>query len=145
VEFDPTRDYPLGAQRPELVATPSGIRLSEITLDTLRAGLLDADDIRATAETIRRQAAVALAAGRRPLAENLERAAELATVSADTVLDVYTALRPDRATGEELEAWAQRLEHDFDAPRTAAFVREAKDVYERRGLLVKDERRHAQI
>jgi len=145
VEFDPTRDYPLGAHRPDLVATPSGVRLSDITLDALRAGLLDADDIRATAETIRRQAAVALAAGRRPLAENLERAAELAIVPADTVLEIYTALRPGRATAEELEAWARRLENDFDAPRTAAFVREAKDVYERRGLLVKDERRHASI
>jgi propanediol dehydratase small subunit len=145
VEFDPTRDYPLGARRSELVTTPSGLRQDEITLDALRAGSLDADDLRATADTIRRQAAVALAAGRRPLAENLERAAELASVPAETVLEIYTALRPDRATGDELDAWALRLENEFEAPRTAAFVREARYAYERRGLLAEDERSHAQI
>ena len=116
-----------------------------MTLDALRAGSLGADDIRATAETIRRQAAVALAAGRKPLAENLIRAAELASVPAEIVLEIYTALRPRRATGDELEAWAERLERDFDAPRTAAFVREARTVYERRGLLAVDERSPAQI
>ena len=135
MEFDPTRDYPLGARRPELVATPSGLRQDEVTLEALRAGSLDAEDIRATAETIRRQAAVALAAGRTQLAENLERAAELASVPAETVLELYTALRPRRATATELEAWAERLEREVGAPRTAAFVREALQVYEQRGLL----------
>jgi propanediol dehydratase small subunit len=88
---------------------------------------------------------VALAAGRRPLAENLLRAAELAAVPADTVLEIYTALRPRRATSAELEAWAERLERDFAAPRTAAFVREALTVYARRGLLAADERSPAQV
>jgi propanediol dehydratase small subunit len=31
-------------------------------------------------------------------------------------------------------AMAKRLEEDFDAPRTAAFVREAAEIYLRRGL-----------
>jgi propanediol dehydratase small subunit len=145
VEFDPSRDYPLGARRPDLVRTPSGLAQEGVTLAALRAGSLDADDIRATAETIRRQAAVALEAGRQPLAENLMRAAELATVPAETVLEIYTALRPRRATAAELEAWAERLERELDAPRTAAFVREALAVYEQRGLLAADERSAAQI
>jgi propanediol dehydratase small subunit len=145
VEFDPTRDYPLGARRPELVTTPSGLQQSEVTLDSLRAGLLDPDDIRATAETIRRQAAVALAAGRTQLAENLMRAAELAAVPAERVLELYTALRPRRSTAGDLTALADEFEQQHAAPRTASFIREALGVYERRGFLAVDERSPAQI
>ena len=145
VEFDPTRDYPLGRRRPDLVKTPSGLPQNDVTLEALRAGEVDADDVRATAETIERQAAVALAAGRKPLAENLLRAAELASIPAETVLEVYTALRPRRATAAELRAWAERLERELEAPRTAAFVREALAVYLQRGLLALDERSPAQV
>lgn len=145
MEFDPTRDYPLGARRPELVTTPSGLLQSEVTLDSLRSGLLDPDDIRATAETIRRQAAVAVAAGRTQLAENLMRAAELAAVPAERVLELYTALRPRRSTAGDLTALADEFEQQHAAPRTAAFIREALGVYERRGFLAVDERSPAQI
>jgi propanediol dehydratase small subunit len=132
--FDPLRDYPLGQRRPDLVATPSGLALDEVTLESLRAGRLRWEDLRATAETLRRQSAVAHVAGRTPLAENLARAAELAGVPDDTVLAVYTALRPHRSTAEELDAWALRLE-ELGAPLTAAFVREASSVYADRRLL----------
>ena len=145
VEFDPTRDYPLGRRRPDLVTTPSGLRQADVTLDALRAGTVDGDDVRATTETIKRQAAVALSAGRMPLAENLLRAAELAAVPADTVLEIYTALRPRRATAAELEAWAERLERELAAPRMATFVREALAVYAQRGLLAVHERSPAQV
>lgn len=145
MEFDPTRDYPLGTRRPELVTTPSGLQSADVTLDALRAGRLDSDDVRATGDTIRRQAAVALAAGRTQLADNLMRAAELASVPAEVVLDAYTALRPRRSTAAQLQALADRLEHELDAPRTAAFVREALAVYEQRGFLAADERDPAQI
>jgi len=135
VRFDPIGDYPLGLRRPDLVSTPSGHTLGDVTLDAVRAGRLGREDIRATPETLRRQAEVARAAGRKPLADNLARAAELASVPAETILEIYTALRPHRSTGVELEAWAQRLEAEWTAPLTAAFVREAREVYERRGLL----------
>ena len=78
--FDPTVDYPLGSRRPDLVETPSGLALDEVTLEAAQAGTLVAADLRATAATLARQAAVARAAGRRQLADNLERAAELAGV-----------------------------------------------------------------
>jgi propanediol dehydratase small subunit len=100
---------------------------------------LVADDVRATAETLRRQAAVALAAGRQPLAANLERAAELSAVPPETILEIYTALRPHRSSAAELEGWARRLESDYRAPRTAAFVREALAVYAERGVLATGE------
>jgi propanediol dehydratase small subunit len=134
VAFDPLTDYPLGTKRPDLVTTPGGVPLDEITLDALRAGTLASEEIRATPATLRLQAEVALAAGRTQLAESLERAAELAAVPDDLLLDVYTALRPRRATAAELEAWASLLD-EHDATRTAAFVREAAAVYVERGLL----------
>ena len=132
--FDPERDYPLGTRRPDLVSTPGGVPLAEVTLEALRAGRIDAAEIRATPDTLRLQASVARAAGRLPLAANLERAAELAAVPDDLLLAVYTALRPRRATADELEEWAGRLE-SHGAIETAAFVREAAAVYAERGLL----------
>ncbi len=132
--FDPLTDYPLGTRRPDLVTTPGGVPLGDVTLDALRAGTLASEEIRATSTTLRLQAEVALAAGRVQLAESLERAAELAAVPDDLLLDVYTALRPRRATAAELEVWASRLD-EHDATRTAAFVREAAAVYVERGLL----------
>jgi propanediol dehydratase small subunit len=134
MSFDPNRDYPLGARRPELVTTPSGVPLDEITLAAAREGRLDGSEMRATPETLRLQAEVARAAGRTQLAESLERAAELASVPDDLLLEVYTALRPRRATAAELETWAERLE-GLGATATAAFVREAAAVYEERGLV----------
>ena len=138
--FDPLTDYPLGSNRPDLVTTLSGLPLAEVTLDALRAGRLTTEDIRATPETLRRQSAVALATGRSTLADNLARAAELATVPDETILEIYTALRPGRSTAAELERWVDRLESELDAPLTAAFVREAQDVYAERELLAHGKR-----
>jgi len=132
--FDPRSDYPVGARRPDLVATPGGVALDDVTLDAIRAGELGAEEMRATPATLRLQADVARAAGRTQLAESLARAAELAAVPDDLLLEIYTALRPGRATAEELEAWASRLD-GFDAVATAAFVREAVVAYAERGLL----------
>jgi propanediol dehydratase small subunit len=132
--FDATRDYPLGTRRPDLVFTPGGLALGDVTLEALRQGRLEPADSRATPETLLLQAEVARAAGRAPLAESLERAAELATVPDDLVLAVYTALRPRRATRGQLGEWADRLE-GHGAHRTARFVREAADAYAERGLL----------
>jgi propanediol dehydratase small subunit len=139
VAFDPIADYPLGTQRPDLVRTPGGLGLDELTLDALRSGRLEASEMRATGETLQLQAQVALAAGRAQLAANLERAAELTGVPDEVILEVYTALRPHRSTADELESWADRLERDFQAVLTAAFVREARVVYEQRKLLLPDE------
>lgn len=132
--FDPAGDYPIGQRRPELVTTPSGVPLEDVSIAALRAGTLAWEDLRATSETLQRQADVALAAGRAPLSDALSRAAELAGVPADTILEIYTALRPHRSTAEELEACAVRLE-EMQASLTAGFVREAAAVYARRGLL----------
>ena len=133
VGFDPRSDYPLGLERPDLVATPGGIPLDRVSLD---APGIDAAELRATPETLGLQAEVAEAAGRLQLAANLRRAAELAPLPDETILAVYTALRPRRSTAAELEGWAARLE-ELGAPLNAAFVREALDAYEQRGLLAR--------
>jgi propanediol dehydratase small subunit len=135
VGFDPTSDYPLGSRRPDLVRTPSGLGLDDLTLDAVRTGRIGPEELRATPETLRRQSAVALAAGRTQLADNLARAAELATVPSETILAIYTALRPHRSTAEELAAWVERLETELAAPLSAVFVREAAAAYAERGLL----------
>jgi propanediol dehydratase small subunit len=140
MSFDPASDYPLGSRRPDLVRTPAGLGPDELTLEAARAGRFGADELRATPETLRRQSEVALAAGRTQLADNLARAAELADVPAETILEIYTALRPHRSTAEELEAWATRLETELGAPLTAEFVREAATAYSARGLLETGER-----
>ena len=134
MDFDPNRDYPLGTQRPDLVSTPDGTPLPDVTLDALRAGSIDAAEIRATPETLLLQSQIARAAGREPLAASLERASELAAVPDELLLAVYTALRPRRATAAELEEWAAQLE-SHGAERTASFVREAAGAYADRGLL----------
>jgi propanediol dehydratase small subunit len=131
VGFDPSRDYPLGTSRPDLVRTPGGIPFDQLQLHDDRVA---AAELRATPETLRLQAEVARAAGRTQLADNLLRAAELAPLPDETLLAVYTALRPRRSTAAELEALAEQLEGRH-APETAAFVREAAQVYAERGLL----------
>ena len=127
---DIVRRYPLGAAG-DVVRTPGGLRLDELTLDDPR---VTPEELRATPATLRLQADVAKASHRAALAANLRRAAELATVPHDVVLEIYTALRPRRSTADDLESWARRLE-ELGAGLTAAFVREAAEVYAARGLL----------
>jgi len=122
-------EYPFG--RDGDVRTPGGLRLADLRLDDER---VTRGELRATPDTLRLQAGVAESAGRVQLAANLRRAAELAVVPEDVVLELYTALRPRRSSASELEQWARRLD-DAGAPSTAAFVREAAEVYAERGLL----------
>jgi len=135
--FDPIKDYPLGTNRPDLAKTAAGVSVDDITLEAAREGRVLAPELSATPATLRLQAQVANARGRTQLAENLERAAELAAVPDGLLLEVYTALRPGRATASDLELWALRLE-EFEAEKTAAFVREASAAYAQRGLLAHD-------
>src|SRR5256885_11209146 len=127
--FDPSSEYPLGSHRPDLVRTPGGLALDELTLHEV-----ESSELRATPETLRLQSEVARASGRTQLADNLLRAAELAPLPDETILEIYNALRPHRSSAAELEAWAGRLD-EWGAPVTAAFVREASKGYAKRGLL----------
>ncbi|MBF4766801.1 propanediol utilization protein [Nocardioides agariphilus] len=112
----------------------SGRDAEELTLDRLARDELAADDVRIHPETLEHQAAVAEQHANPQLAANFRRAAELALMPEDEVMALYEALRPHRATAEELEALAVRLEA-VPAPLSATLVREAASVYARRGLL----------
>ncbi len=128
-------DYPLAETRPERVRALSGKPMAAITLDAVLAGEVGMDDLRIDADALRQQAAIARAAGRPTLARNLERGADLVAVPQDVIMRVYDLLRPGRARSkDELYAAARELREDYGAATVAAFVEEAAEVYERRGL-----------
>lgn len=119
----------------EMIYSATGCSLDALTMEAVLKGQLTTEDFRISAETLRAQAAAAEAAGYRQLADNFRRAAELAGISNEEVLAMYNTLRPGRTTYPHLLALAERLECDFDAPMTAALVREAAEVYLARGLV----------
>lgn len=130
-----TPRYPIAEHEPERIATASGQPLSALSLDNVLAGQVPRDDLSITSEALRLQAQVARAAGRAPLADNFERAAELVAVPQEFVLEVYELLRPGRAASKAaLLAAAERLRRDFAAERIAAFVEEAAAQYEQRNI-----------
>jgi propanediol dehydratase small subunit len=112
----------------------SGRDAADLTLDRLAAEELGVDDVRIHPDTLRAQAEVAEQHDNPQLAANFRRAAELALLPEDEVMALYEALRPHRATAEQLEGLAVRLD-EVPAPLCAALVREAAGVYARRGLL----------
>jgi propanediol dehydratase small subunit len=135
-DLDPERDYPLGINRLDLLRTPTGKRIEDLTLDAVVSGELAPEDLRIAPETLQLQAQIADAAGRRQLADNFRRAAEMAPIPDERVLAMYNALRPNASTSQQLADLADELENEYSATRCAALVREASEVYSRRGLLV---------
>lgn len=133
--LDPRRDFPLATHRSDLIRTPTGKRLEDITLDAVLNGDVTAEDLRITPRTLRLQAEIADAVRRPQLAENMRRAAELTAVPDERILEIYNALRPRASTKQELLEIADELEGGYGAPTNAALVREAADVYERRDYL----------
>ena len=49
---------------------------------------------------------------------------------------MYDRLRPNRATKAQLVDMADTLEKVYHAPMLARLVREAVDIYEKRGILL---------
>lgn len=129
------KDYPLGSKKPDTIKSPRGNAFSELTLDAVLQGKATFEDFRIAPEALLMQAEIAESAGRRQVASNLRRAAELTKVPDERVLEIYNALRPHRSTKEELVAIADELENKYNATACATFVREAVSVYERRKLL----------
>ncbi|MGE0025147.1 MAG: diol dehydratase small subunit [Hyphomicrobium sp.] len=131
-------DYPLAEKRPELVRGKRGKGLEDLTLDAVVEDRVTLEDLSITAEALGQQAEIARAAGRPTLAQNFERAAELVDVPQETIMRVYELLRPGRAPSKDvLLAAARELGEIYGAKSVAAFVAEAAEVYERRGLFKK--------
>ena len=124
-----TDNYPLSEKRPDRLATPTGVSWKDIDLQSVLDGSLRMSDLRIAPETLELQAQIAESAGRRQLAENLRRAAELVRVPETRILEVYQALRPGRSTPSQLERLAGELESEYRARRCARFLREAAQAY----------------
>ena len=128
-------DYPIAEKRPELVRTASGKSLDELTLDAVVEGEIAMDDIRITPQALHMQAEIAKAAGREALAANFSRAAEMALVPQDVIMEMYEILRPGRArNAEQMVAAALQLRNNYGAEKLAEFLEEAAEIYEKRGL-----------
>lgn len=137
-DVDPKRDYPLAKKRPELIRTPTNRKLEDITLDNVLKGDITSKDIRISPETLELQAKIAEKVNRDALARNLRRASELIAVSDERILEIYNALRPNRSTKQELLDIADELEQKYNAVVNSNFIREAAEVYEKRGMLRKE-------
>ncbi|MFB0920841.1 MAG: diol dehydratase small subunit [Oscillospiraceae bacterium] len=130
-----SKDYPLSINRPELVRTSTGKSLEELTIESVMDGSIGAKDVRISPETLELQAQIAESVGRTALAVNFRRAKELIAVPDKRILEMYNALRPYRSTKGELLTMADELEGQYKAKICASLVREAAEVYEKRGRL----------
>jgi propanediol dehydratase small subunit len=137
--LDPATDYPLSVDRRDLLFTPNGKSIEDITIDAVVAGDIQATDLRITPDTLRLQAQISERVGRPQLGANLRRAAEMTAISDERVLQIYNALRPNASSKSELDSIADELTTQYNATHLADLVREAADVYERRDLLAKSE------
>lgn len=129
-------DYPLGVNMPEAIKTPTGKPYASLSYEKVISGELTSDDMRIAPETLEMQAQVAESVGREAFAGNLRRAAELIAVPDERLLEIYNALRPYRSTKQELLDIAAELE-GYKCAIAAGLVREAAEVYEKRGRLKK--------
>ncbi|MDT5001902.1 MAG: propanediol dehydratase small subunit, partial [Mycobacterium sp.] len=106
----------------------------DFTVEAAVDGKLRLSDLRMDPATLAHQASVAESGGNPQLAENLLRAAELATMDDEEVMNLYESLRPHRSSAEQLEALRMSLQ-TRGAVRCAELVGQAAVVYTRRGLL----------
>lgn len=130
--------YPLIEKYPELISSKTGKKLEDVTMENIMNGSIGIEDISISRSTLMLQAKVALQDGKSQLAENFVRAAELIAVPDDEILQIYNSLRPYRSTEKELQAIANKLEKEYDAPICASFVRETLEVHKKRDILHKE-------
>ncbi|MBU3875808.1 diol dehydratase small subunit [Faecalicatena sp. AGMB00832] len=128
--------YPLGEHEKEKIASKTGKKLTDITLDEVMKNHVSADDIKISKDMLKAQGQVAKEAGNDPMEKNFERAAELVDVPDDVILKMYDKLRPNRSTKLELVLMAQELLEKYNAKNCARLVMEAAEVYEKRGILL---------
>jgi propanediol dehydratase small subunit len=128
-------DYPLAERRPEIVRGARGKGMDELTMDNVLSDAIGMEDFRITPEALLQQAEIARDVNRTTLAENFGRAAEMALLPQQLIMEIYELLRPGRAQDKAaLMAAAGTLRSEYGAERLARFIEEAAEVYERRGL-----------
>ena len=133
-----TANYPIMEKCSENVRPVSGRSIDEINIENVLERKLTLEDGRISRETLRMQAQIAAEAGYKQISENLIRAMELVSVPDEVVLDTYNAMRPYRATKDELMEIAETFEKEYNSPSTASFIREAAAVLEKKKMLKGD-------
>lgn len=128
--------YPLGEHELDKIASKTGKKLTDITLDEVMKNHVSADDIKISKEMLKAQGIVAKENGNEPMEKNFARAAELVDVPDDVILKMYDKLRPNRSTKLELVMIAQELLEKYQAKNCARLVMEAAEIYEKRGILL---------
>ncbi|WP_461243217.1 diol dehydratase small subunit [Secundilactobacillus muriivasis] len=131
-------DYPLYQKHPELIKTPTGKNVDEITMSNVVNGNITPKDMRITPDTLRLQGQIAANAGRPAIQRNFERAAELTGIPDDRVLELYEELRPFRSTKQGLLDTAAELKNKYNAPICAGWFEEAATNYEKNKKLKGD-------
>lgn len=131
-------DYPLYGKHRDLVTTPSGKNLDNITVDSVTDGQIKPEEFRITPNSLRLQGQIAGSAGRPAIQKNFQRAAELTKVPDERLLEMYNSLRPFRSTKQELLDIASELRTKYQANVCAAWFEEAADYYESRKKLKGD-------
>lgn len=117
------------------IHTFSGRSIDELNVQGILSGELTAEDFRIHGERLNHQAKVADEAGYTQLAGNLRQAAELTHMSNEEILEIYNTLRPRRTSYTEMIDMADRLENERKAHLTASLLREAAEVYLKRGIV----------
>lgn len=134
-KLDALKDYPIYEKHPELLKTPTGKGVDEITIENILKGEITPDDCKISPETLELQAQIQESFGNPSVAANFRRAAEMTRIPDDRILEIYNCLRPNVSTKEELLAIADELKNEYNAEINSALVAEAAEVYEKRDML----------
>lgn len=134
-KLDALKDYPIYEKHPDLLKTPTGKSVDDITIDNILKGEITPDDCKISPETLEYQAQIQESFGNPSVAANFRRAAEMTRIPDDRILEIYNCLRPNVSTKEELLAIADELKNEYNAQINAALVAEAAEVYEKRDML----------
>lgn len=131
-------DYPLMENRPEIIFTPDGTNIKDITLENYSAGKINRNDCRTSRNSLLFQADIARQDGNNHIAKNFERAAEMVGISSERIIEIYNALRPYRSTEEELYEITSELRNQYYAEKVAEFVEDAILIMKKRRKLKGD-------
>ena len=129
------RDYPLGKKRSELIFTPGGMNIQDITFENIERGIIKPDDCRTSRESLVYQAQLAEQQGNKSIADNFYRASEMVDIESSKIINIYNSIRPYRSTEAELKDIISDLRNTYNADRTAEFIEEALAVLKLRGKL----------
>lgn len=126
-----TSSYPLLEKHPELIKSTKGTPLKDVTIENILNDSISFDDCKIHHDTLIYQAEIAKDSGYYQLGENFRRAAELTVIPDDFILKVYNAIRPFRASKDEILKIIDTLESEYAAYKNAEFIREALQTLEK--------------